>query len=168
MCGNSAWQEAGAHRQLFEEMILILEGRAPPRCGTTRRSASPLNGRRALVRIPLNAGTAFQRFGHEAARYVGVTMRRRSSTFSGPRLPFNWTRLKNRFNGDRIISAPKASREAVAADQFVADAINLPLISAKERARGGHIRFHGEGSMNSTSRSSVGLQRAMRTGRAPM
>ena len=55
---------------------------------------------------------------------------------------------------------------------FVADAVNLPLISAKERgAGGGHIRFNmAKGTMAShISQFPIGTyKKAHATGRAPM
>lgn len=58
----------------------------------------------------------------------------------------------NRFNGDPDYFAPKGEQKGLLLDtNFVADAVNLPLIEAKERgAGGGHIRFAmAKGSMNS-------------------
>ena len=58
----------------------------------------------------------------------------------------------DRFNGEPDYFAPKGEQKGLLLDtNFVADAINLPLIEAKERgAGGGHIRFSmAKGSMNS-------------------
>ena len=58
----------------------------------------------------------------------------------------------NRFNGEPDYFAPKGEQKGLLLDtNFVADAVNLPLIEAKERgAGGGHIRFNmAKGSMNS-------------------
>ena len=60
--------------------------------------------------------------------------------------------FKNRFAGEPDYFANKGEQKGLLLEtNFVADAINLPLISAKERgAGGGHIRFNmAKGSMNS-------------------
>ena len=60
--------------------------------------------------------------------------------------------FKNRFNGEPDYFANRGEQKGLLLQtNFVADAINLPLISAKERgAGGGHIRFNmARGSMNS-------------------
>jgi len=60
--------------------------------------------------------------------------------------------FKNRFNGEPdYFSAKGEQKGLLLVTNFVADAVNLPLISAKERgAGGGHIRFNmAKGSMNS-------------------
>jgi hypothetical protein len=60
--------------------------------------------------------------------------------------------FKERFAGESDYFANKGEQKGLLLDtNFVADAINLPLISAKERgAGGGHIRFSmAKGSMNS-------------------
>jgi len=57
-----------------------------------------------------------------------------------------------RFNGEPDYFAPKDEQDGLLLKtNFVADAVDLPLISAKERgAGGGHIRFSmAKGSMNS-------------------
>ena len=58
----------------------------------------------------------------------------------------------NRFNGSPDYFSGKGEQKGLLLEtNFVADAVNLPLISAKERgAGGGHIRFNmARGSMNS-------------------
>ena len=60
--------------------------------------------------------------------------------------------FKNRFNGEPDYFSAKGEQKGLLLQtNFVADAINLPLITAKERgAGGGHIRFSmAKGSMNS-------------------
>ena len=60
--------------------------------------------------------------------------------------------FENRFNGEPdYFSAKGEQKGLLLVTNFVADAVNLPLISAKERgAGGGHIRFNmAKGSMNS-------------------
>ena len=60
--------------------------------------------------------------------------------------------FKDRFSGESDYFANKGEQKGLLLDtNFVADAINLPLMAAKERgAGGGHIRFSmARGSMNS-------------------
>jgi len=72
--------------------------------------------------------------------------------YEDPEFVFNTTfDFKNRFNGEPDYFANRGEQKGLLLDtNFVADAINLPLISAKERgAGGGHIRFNlAKGSMN--------------------
>ena len=156
VCEIAPGGKLAAQRQLFEEMIYVLDGR-----GST--SVWNDSGRRitfewkagALFAIPLN--TWHQHFngsGTLAARFVAVT--------NGPVVinlyedvdfVFN-TRYEfsNRFSGEPDYFSNKGEQKGLLLEtNFVADAVNLPLISAKERgAGGGHIRFNmARGSMNS-------------------
>ena len=88
------------------------------------------------------------------ARYVGVTNAPPViNLYEDIDFIFNCDHdFKNRFNGEPDYFAAKNEQEGfLLQTNFVADAINLPLISAKERgAGGGHIRFTmAKGSMNS-------------------
>jgi len=78
--------------------------------------------------------------------------------------------FKNRFSGEPDYFSNKASRRVCCSRRIsVADAVNLPLVSAKERgAGGGHIRFNmARGSMNSHISSSpwARTRKDMRTAR---
>jgi hypothetical protein len=109
----------------------------------------------SLFAIPLNAWHQhFNGSGKEPARYVAVT--------NGPPVinlyedidfVFNSKHdFKGRFNGEPDYFSAKGEQKGLLLQtNFVADAVNLPLISAKERgAGGGHIRFNmAKGSMNS-------------------
>src|SRR5258708_15005340 len=60
--------------------------------------------------------------------------------------------FKNRFSGEPDYFSNKGEQKGLLLQtNFVADAVNLPLVSARERgAGGGHIRFNmARGSMNS-------------------
>jgi len=96
----------------------------------------------------------FNGSGKDAARFVAVT--------NGPpvinlyedlNFVFNTQHdFANRFNGEPDYFSGKGEQKGLLLEtNFVADAVNLPLISAKERgAGGGHIRFNmARGSMNS-------------------
>ena len=81
-------------------------------------------------------------------------MRRRSSTSTRTSTSSSTPGhdFKDRFNGEPDYFSAKGEQKGLLLDtNFVADAVNLPLISAKERgAGGGHIRFNmAKGSMNS-------------------
>jgi oxalate decarboxylase/phosphoglucose isomerase-like protein (cupin superfamily) len=109
----------------------------------------------ALFAIPLNCmHQHFNGSGKDAARFVAVT--------NGPpvinlyedlNFVFNTQHdFANRFNGEPDYFSGKGEQKGLLLEtNFVADAVNLPLISAKERgAGGGHIRFNmARGSMNS-------------------
>ena len=143
-------------RQLFEEMILVLEGRGSTIVWNDQGKRITFEWKAgALFAIPLNCWHQhFNGSGQEPARYVAVT--------DGPPVmnlyedaefvfntPFDF---KNRFNGEPDYFAAKSEQDGFKlVTNFVPDAVNLPLISAKERgAGGGHIRFNmAKGSMNS-------------------
>jgi oxalate decarboxylase/phosphoglucose isomerase-like protein (cupin superfamily) len=109
----------------------------------------------ALFAIPLNCSHQhFNGSGKDAARFVAVT--------NGPpvinlyedlNFVFNTKHdFDNRFSGEPDYFSGKGEQKGLLLEtNFVADAVNLPLISAKERgAGGGHIRFNmARGSMNS-------------------
>lgn len=142
-------------RQLFEEMIYILDGRG----STTVWNDA---GRRitfewkagAMFAIPLN--TWHQHFngsGKDRARFVAVTNGPPViNLFEDADFVFNTAHdFNNRFSGEPDYFSGKGEQKGLLLEtNFVSDAVNLPLISAKERgAGGGHIRFNlARGSMN--------------------
>src|SRR3981081_3423984 len=143
------------HRQIFEEMILILEGRG---------STTVWNNEGQRITFEWKAGSRFalpltawpQHFngsGKEPARYVGVTNAPPVvNLYEDLEYVFGCDHdFKSRFNGEPDYFSAKGEQKGLLLQtNFVADAINLPLISAKERgAGGGHIRFNmANGSMN--------------------
>ena len=144
------------HRQLYEEMILILDGRGSTTVWNNAGKRITFEWKAgSLFAIPLNAWHQhFNGSGKEPARYVGVT--------NAPPVINLYEDLdyifgcdhdfKNRFDGEPDYFSAKGEQDGLLLrTNFVADAINLPLISAKERgAGGGHIRFSmARGSMNS-------------------
>jgi oxalate decarboxylase/phosphoglucose isomerase-like protein (cupin superfamily) len=144
------------HRQLFEEMILVLDGRGSTTVWNEAGHRITFEWKAgALFAIPLNAWHQhFNGSGKEPARFVAVT--------NGPPVinlyedidfVFNTDHdFKGRFNGEPDYFSAKGEQKGLLLQtNFVADAVNLPLISAKERgAGGGHIRFNmAKGSMNS-------------------
>jgi oxalate decarboxylase/phosphoglucose isomerase-like protein (cupin superfamily) len=156
VCEIAPGQELAPQRQLFEEMIYVLDGRGSTTVSNGAGAKLSFEWKAgAIFAIPLN--TMHQHFngsGKEPARFVAVT--------NGPPLinAFGDTDFvfgtaydfKNRFAGESNYFANGGEQKGLLLDtNFVADAVNLPLISAKERgAGGGHIRFSmAKGSMNS-------------------
>ncbi len=156
VCEIAPGSELAPQRQLFEEMICVLDGRG---------STTVTNGAGAKVSFEWKAGAIFaiplntthQHFngsGSEPARFVAVTNGPPIiNAFGDTDFVFNTAYdFKNRFAGESNYFANGGEQKGLLLDtNFVADAVNLPLISAKERgAGGGHIRFSmAKGSMNS-------------------
>ena len=156
VCEIPPGKELAPQRQLFEEMIYVLDGRG---------STTVTNGAGAKVSFEWKAGAIFaiplntthQHFngsGSEPARFVAVTNGPPTiNAFGDTDFVFNTAYdFKNRFAGESNYFANGGEQKGLLLDtNFVADAVNLPLISAKERgAGGGHIRFSmAKGSMNS-------------------
>ena len=143
-------------RQLFEEMIYVLDGRGSTTVWNTAGQRITFEWNKgSLFAIPINCWHQhFNGQGQQPARFVAVT--------NGPvvinlyedlEFIFNSEHdFKNRFGGEPDYFSNKGEQKGLLLEtNFVADAINLPLISAKERgAGGGHIRFNmAKGSMNS-------------------
>ena len=156
VCEIAPGQELAPQRQLFEEMIYVLDGRG----STTVRNGAGAKlsfewKAGSIFAIPLN--TTHQHFngsGDKPARFIAVTNGPPIiNAFGDTDFVFNTDYdFKNRFAGESNYFANGGEQKGLLLDtNFVADAINLPLISAKERgAGGGHIRFSmARGSMNS-------------------
>ena len=156
VCEIPAGGKLAPQRQLFEEMVMILSGRGSTVVWNDAGGRITFEWKAgALFAIPVNAWHQhFNGSGAAPARYVAVT--------NGPGIinlyddigfVFN-TRydFTSRFSGEPDYFAAKGEQKGFLLDtNFVADAVNLPLIAAKERgAGGGHIRFNmAKGSMNS-------------------
>lgn len=143
-------------RQLFEEQILILDGRGSTSVWNDAGDKVTFEwGAGAIFAIPLN--TSHQHFngsGSQPVRFVSVTSAPPViNQFGDIDFVFGTAHdFKDRFNGEPDYFAAKNEQQGLRlVTNFVADAVNLPLISAKERgAGGGHIRFTmANGSMNS-------------------
>jgi len=156
VCEIPAGQKLSAQRQLFEEMILVLDGRGSTTVWNDAGQRITFEWKAgALFAIPLN--TWHQHFngsGREAARFVAVTNAPPViNLYEDVEFVFNTRHdFKNRFSGEPDYFANKGEQKGLLLEtNFVADAVNLPLINAKERgAGGGHIRFNlAKGSMNS-------------------
>jgi oxalate decarboxylase/phosphoglucose isomerase-like protein (cupin superfamily) len=156
VCEIPAGRKLAPQRQLFEEMILILAGRGSTTVWNGAGARVTFEWQQgALFAIPLNAWHQhFNGSGRDPVRYVAVTncppvMNLYEDVAFIFDCPYDF---KNRFAGEPDYFANKGEQKGLLLEtNFVADAVNLPLIAAKERgAGGGHIRFNmAKGSMNS-------------------
>jgi oxalate decarboxylase/phosphoglucose isomerase-like protein (cupin superfamily) len=148
VCEIPAGGKLAPQRQLFEEMVYVLSGRGSTQIWNDAGQRSSFEWKAgALFAIPLN--TWHQHFngsGKEPARYVAVTNAPVvMNLYEDPDFVFNTKHdFKGRFSGEPDYFANKGEQKGfLLATNFVADAVNLPLIAAGERgAGGGHIRFN--------------------------
>lgn len=156
VCEIAPGGELAPQRQLFEEMIYVLDGRGSTTVWNDAGAKVSFEWKAgAIFAIPLN--TLHQHFngsGTAPARFVAVTNGPPIiNAFGDTDFVFNTKYdFRNRFAGESNYFANGGEQKGLLLDtNFVADAVNLPLISAKERgAGGGHIRFSmAKGSMNS-------------------
>lgn len=143
-------------RMLFEEMIMILDGRGSTTVWNDAGQRVTFEWKAgALFAIPINCWHQhFNGSGKDAARYVAVSNAPVViNLYEDPDFVFNTKfDFKGRFSGEPDYFANKGEQKGLLLQtNFVADAVNLPLISAKERgAGGGHIRFNfAKSSLNS-------------------
>jgi oxalate decarboxylase/phosphoglucose isomerase-like protein (cupin superfamily) len=156
VCEIPSGGKLAPQRQLFEEMILILDGRGSTSVWNDAGKKVTFEWQKgSLFAIPLNAWHQhFNGSGRQPARYVAVTnFPPVMNLYEDEEFLFNSPyEFKNRFAGEPDYFANRGEQKGLLLQtNFVADAINLPLIAAKERgAGGGHIRFNmARGSMNS-------------------
>jgi oxalate decarboxylase/phosphoglucose isomerase-like protein (cupin superfamily) len=156
VCEIPPGAELAPQRQLFEEMIYVLDGRGSTAVWNDRGRRVSFEWKAgAIFAIPLNAWHQhFNGSGIEPVRYVAVTNAPVViNSFGDLRFVFDTPyEFTDRFNGEPDYFANRGEPRGLLVDtNFVADAINLPLIAAKERgAGGGHIRFSmARGHMNS-------------------
>jgi oxalate decarboxylase/phosphoglucose isomerase-like protein (cupin superfamily) len=143
-------------RQLFEEMILVLDGRGSTKVWNDAGQSVTFEWQAgSMFAIPLNTWHQhFNTSGLEPAKFVSSTnMPPVINLYDDADFVFGTERdFPQRFAGESDYFAPKEDMKGLLLDtNFVTDAVNLPLVSAKERgAGGGHIRFSmAKGSMNS-------------------
>jgi oxalate decarboxylase/phosphoglucose isomerase-like protein (cupin superfamily) len=156
VCEIPPGKKLAPQRQLFEEMIMVLSGRGSTTVWNDAGQRMTFEWKAgALFAIPLNCWHQhFNGSGKEPARYVAVTnappiINLYEDTDFIFNTPYDF---KNRFNGEPDYFSAKGEQKGLLLEtNFVPDAVNLPLIAAKERgAGGGHIRFNmAKGSMNS-------------------
>src|SRR3954469_21113065 len=156
VCEVPPGKSLAPQRQLFEEMVLVLDGRGSTSVWDDlgQRITFEWKGG-AMFAIPLNCWHQhFNGSGKEPVRYVAVTNAPPViNLYDDIDFVFNTKHdFKERFAGEPDYFSNKGEQKGLKLEtNFVADAVNLPLISAKERgAGGGHIRFNmAKGSMNS-------------------
>ena len=156
VCEIAAGGKLAPQRQLFEEMVLVLEGRGSTSVWNDAGARITFEWKAgALFAIPLNCWHQhFNGSGTEPARFVSVTNAPPViNLYEDTHFVFNTPHdFKERFSGEPDYFANKGEQKGfLLTTNFVPDAPNIPLISAKERgAGGGHIRFNmAKGSMNS-------------------
>ena len=156
VCEIGPGGQLAPQRQLFEEMILVLTGRGSTSVWNDQGKKVTFEWKAgALFAIPLNCWHQhFNGSGQEPTRFVSVTNAPPViNLYEEPEFVFNTKYdFKNRFAGEPDYFSNKGEQKGLLLDtNFVADAVNIPLINAKERgAGGGHIRFNmAKGSMNS-------------------
>ena len=147
--------ELAPQRQLFEEMVYVLDGTGSTTVWNDAGNKMTFEwGKGSLFAIPLNCWHQhFNGSGQTPARYVAVTNSPGIiNLYEDVNFVFNTKHdFTARFDGEPDYFANRGTQKGLLLEtNFVADAINLPLISAKERgAGGGHIRFNlAKGSMN--------------------
>src|SRR5215470_2747656 len=131
VCEIAPGQKLAPHRQLFEEMILVLDGRGSTTVWNDAGHRITFEWKAgALFAIPLNAWHQhFNGSGKEPARFVAVT--------NGPPVinlyedidfVFNTKHdFKGRFNGEPDYFSAKGEQKGLLLQtNFVADAVNLP------------------------------------------
>jgi oxalate decarboxylase/phosphoglucose isomerase-like protein (cupin superfamily) len=156
VCEIPAGGELAPQRQLYEEMILVLDGQGSTTVwNDAGKRVSFEWGPGAIFAIPLNAWHQhFNGSGSRPVRFVAVTnLPPVLNLYGDVDFIFNTPRdFPERFNGEPDYFSPEGEQQGLLLKtNFVADAVNLPLLAAKERgAGGGHIRFAmANGSMNS-------------------
>src|SRR6266478_3739038 len=148
VCQIPPGKSLAPQRQLFEEMVLVLVGRGSTSVWDDAGHRITFEWKAgAMFAIPLNCWHQhFNGSGQGPARYVAVTNGPAVMNLSDDaNFVFNMAYdFKNRFAGEPDYFTPKTEPKGfLLPTNFVPDAVNLPLISAKERgAGGGHIRFN--------------------------
>lgn len=155
VCEIDPGSKLNPQRALFEEMIMILSGRGSTEVWNDAGDKVSFEWQAgALFSIPLNTWCQhYNGSGSEPVRFVAVTnLPPIMNVYEDPEFIFNTAYdFKGRFSGEPDYFAPKEEVDGLLLlTNFVSDAVNLPLIEAKERgAGGGHIRFNlAKSSMN--------------------
>jgi oxalate decarboxylase/phosphoglucose isomerase-like protein (cupin superfamily) len=156
VCEIEPGSKMNEQRQLYEEMIMILEGRGSTMVWNDAGQKTVFEWKAgALFAIPVNAWHQhFNGSGKDKVRFVAVTnLPPIMNVFEEPEFIFNTAvDFAGRFSGEPDYFSPKDELSGFLLEtNFVADAVNLPLVEAKERgAGGGHIRFNmAKSSLNS-------------------
>ena len=148
VCEVPSGGKLAPQRQLYEEMIFVLAGRGSTSVWNDSGARITFEWKEgAMFAIPLNCWHQhFNGSGHEPARYVAATYCPQVlNLYDDVDFVFNTRRdFPGRFSGEPDYFSAKGEQKGfLLTTNFVADAVNLPLITAKERgAGGGHIRFN--------------------------
>ena len=145
VCEIAPGKKLEPQHHLFEEMILVLSGRGSTAVWNNAGARATFEWKAgAIFAIPLNCW--YQHFngsGQENVRYVAVTNAPSViNLYEDIEFVFDHPYdFKNRFSGEPDYYSGKGEQVGfLLQTNFVADAVNLPLIAAKERgADGGHI-----------------------------
>jgi oxalate decarboxylase/phosphoglucose isomerase-like protein (cupin superfamily) len=156
VCEIPAGGALAPQRQLCEEMILVLDGQGSTTVWNDAGERVAFEWKAgSLFAIPLNAWHQhFNGSGRTPVRFVAVTnLPPVINLYEDVDFVFDTAHdFRSRFAGEPDYFSNKGVQKGLLLEtNFVADAVNLPLIEAKERgAGGGHIRFSmARGSMNS-------------------
>jgi oxalate decarboxylase/phosphoglucose isomerase-like protein (cupin superfamily) len=148
VCEIPAGKSLSPQRQLFEEMVLVLEGRGSTSVWNDAGKQITFEWKAgAMFAIPLNCWHRhFNGSGSEPVRYVAVTNGPAvMNLYDDANFVFNMRYdFNNRFAGEPDYFSAHGEQDGfLLHTNFIPDAVNLPLIEAKERgAGGGHIRFN--------------------------
>ena len=148
VCEIAPGQKLAPIHHLYEEMLLILSGRGSTTVWNNAGARITFEWKEgAIFAIPLNC--SYQHFngsGRDVVRFVAVTnaptvINRYDDLNFIFNCPYDF---KNRFSGEPDYFSAKGEQDGfLLRTNFVPDAVNLPLITARERgAGGGHIRFN--------------------------
>jgi len=148
VCEIAPGKKLEPRHHLYEEMIMVLSGRGSTTVWNNSGARVTFEWKAgSIFAIPLNC--SYQHFngsGQEVVRLVAVTnFPSVMNLYDDVDFVFNFDYdFKNRFSGEPDYFSAKGEQNGfMLTTNFVADAINLPLITAKERgAGGGHIRFN--------------------------
>lgn len=156
VCEIAPGSKLNEQRQLYEELIMILQGRGSTMVWNDAGQKTSFEWQAgSLFAIPVNAWHRhFNGSGEESVRFVAVTnLPPIMNVFEEPEFIFNTpVDFKSRFSGEPDYFARRNELSGYLLEtNFVADAVNLPLVEAQERgAGGGHIRFNmAKSSLNS-------------------
>jgi oxalate decarboxylase/phosphoglucose isomerase-like protein (cupin superfamily) len=148
VCEIAPGKTLAPQHHLFEEMILVLSGRGSTSVWNNAGARVTFEWKAgAIFAIPLNCWYRhFNGSGQEPARYVAVTNAPSViNLYDDLDFVFNHPHdFKGRFDGEADYYSAKGEQSGfLVRTNFVADAVNLPLMAARERgAGGGHIRFN--------------------------
>src|SRR5437764_226659 len=176
VCAIPPGGKLAPQRQLYEEMILILEGRGSTSVWNDAGKRITFEWKAgAMFAIPLNCWHQhFNGSGQESARYVGVTNAPAvMNMYDDADFVFNTSYdFKNRFAGEPDYFSPKSEKRGfLLVTNFVADAVNLPLISPRRSAASSHASSVStaccRGWTRSTRPSSLICRRRLRKAKRP-